>query len=58
MNIKDFIAGQWRAGYQYQYFLPTSINQEFYWTDSKLNSLLSRSYMLHRNAAQMRRVTN
>ncbi|MEZ5673505.1 MAG: Fic/DOC family N-terminal domain-containing protein [Thiotrichaceae bacterium] len=43
MDIKDFIAGHWKAGYQYKYFSPSLINHEFYWTESRLNHLLERS---------------
>lgn len=43
MDIKDFIAGQWKAGYQYKYFSPTLINHEFYWTEPKINHLLEQS---------------
>lgn len=43
MDIKDFIAGQWKAGYQYKYFSPSFINHEFYWTEPKLNHLLEQS---------------
>jgi len=25
MDIKDFIAGQWKTGYQYKYFSPSLI---------------------------------
>ncbi len=43
MDIKDFIAGQWKTGYQYKYFSPSLINHEFYWTEPKINHLLEQS---------------
>lgn len=43
MDIKNFIAGQWKSGYQYKYFSPSFINHEFYWTEPKLNHLLEQA---------------
>jgi len=44
MDIKDFIAGQWKTGYQYRYFSPMFIDEhEFHWTEAKLNQLLEQA---------------
>jgi Fic family protein len=43
MNIKDFIAGQWKNGYEYKYFSPALINHEFFWADAKLSQLLEQA---------------
>ena len=40
MNIEDFKAGTYKKGYNYQYFLPEKVNQEFYWADEVINQLL------------------
>ncbi len=46
MDIKDFKAGSYRNGYQYQYFLPEKINHLFYWTDPTINELLEKASVL------------
>ncbi|GAK49974.1 fulamentation induced by cAMP protein fuc [Candidatus Moduliflexus flocculans] len=43
MDIKDFKAGSYRQGFQYQYFLPEKINHAFYWTDEVINELLEKA---------------
>jgi Fic family protein len=43
MDIKDFKAGSFRKGYQYQYFLPEKINHSFFWTDETINQLLEKA---------------
>lgn len=43
MNIADFVAGSYKNGYQYQYFLPCNINHTFYWTDETINELLEKA---------------
>ncbi len=43
MDIKDFVSGTFKAGYQYKYFLPEAINHEWIWTDATINSLLERA---------------
>lgn len=43
MDSKDFKAGSYRKGYQYQCFLPEKINHSFFWTDEAINELLERA---------------
>jgi len=43
MDTKNFKAGSYRKGYQYQYFLPEKVNHSFYWTDEAINELLERA---------------
>lgn len=40
MNIKDFKAGKYKAGYKYEYFVPEKINHLFVWEDKVINELL------------------
>ncbi len=40
MNIKNYIAGEYEAGYEYKYFSPTFINKTFTWDDPQINTLL------------------
>jgi Fic family protein len=40
MNIKDYISGEYKSGYQYKYFSPTFINKTFTWDDPQINTLL------------------
>jgi len=47
MDIKDFKAGNYRKGYQYQYFLPEKINRSFFWTDETINELLEKILKLY-----------
>ncbi|MGB4098066.1 MAG: Fic family protein [bacterium] len=43
MDIKNFKAGSYRKGFQYQYFLPEKINHRFFWTDPVINDLLEKA---------------
>jgi Fic family protein len=43
MDIKDFEAGKYKKGYEYQYFLPEKINHPFVWTDATINELLEKA---------------
>jgi Fic family protein len=43
MDIKDFKAGNYKQGFQYQYFLPQKINHSFVWTDEVINDLLEKA---------------
>lgn len=43
MKIEDYKAGQYQQGYKYKSFIPNNINQEWVWSDSKINSLLSEA---------------
>lgn len=43
MDIKDFIAGTYKKGFEYQYFMPETINHSFYWSDEVINSLLEKA---------------
>lgn len=40
MNLNDYVAGSYKKGYEYNYFQPTKINHDFYWSDTKINELL------------------
>ena len=43
MDIKDFQSGQYKKGYEYDYFMPELINHRFYWTDESINELLEKA---------------
>jgi len=43
MKIEDFKAGSYQQQYKYKSFIPNKVNQEWVWTDSKINSLLSEA---------------
>jgi len=43
VKIDDFKAGRYQQEYQYKSFMPNKVNQEWIWTDPKLNLLLSES---------------
>jgi cell filamentation protein, protein adenylyltransferase len=43
MNIKDYKAGVFRKGYEYDYFLPEKINHPFFWTNEGINELLEKA---------------
>ena len=43
MDIKEFKAGSYKKGYEYQYFLPEKINHSFFWTDTVINELLEKA---------------
>lgn len=39
-TIEDFNAGHLEKGFDFQYFVPSSINNQWQWTDGRLNELL------------------
>ena len=43
MDIKDFVSGSYRDGYQYKYFVPESINHPWTWGDETINALLEKA---------------
>ncbi len=43
MDIKDFKAGSYQKGYQFNYFSPSKINHSFTWTDPTINTLLEKA---------------
>lgn len=43
MDIKDFQAGTYRRGPEYRYFLPSTINHPFTWSDPTLGTLLEEA---------------
>lgn len=43
MDIKDFKAGIYKKGFQYEYFLPQKVNHLFVWTDEGINELLEKA---------------
>ncbi len=43
MEIKDYNAGSYKKGYEYQYFLPEKINHSYSWTDETINTLLEKA---------------
>ncbi len=43
MDILEFKAGTLRQGYEYQYFMPETINHSFHWSDPALSSLLEEA---------------
>ena len=43
MDIKDFRAGSYKEGYEYQYFLPEKISHSFFWSDETINELLEKA---------------
>jgi Fic family protein len=43
MDIKEYKSGIFREQYQYKSFSPSEINQEWTWTDPKINTLLSEA---------------
>ena len=43
MDVRDFKAGSYKKGFEYQYFLPQKINHSFIWTDEGINDLLEKS---------------
>ncbi|MBN1408835.1 MAG: Fic family protein [Calditrichaceae bacterium] len=43
MNIEDFKAGRYQQEFRYKSFIPSKINLEWIWTDSKINALLSEA---------------
>ncbi len=46
-DIKNFVAGEYKEGYEYRYFLPTFINRPFTWSNPVIGELLEQaSFML------------
>lgn len=43
MDLKNFIAGSFKKGYEFNYFLPEKINHTFIWTDEIINELLEKA---------------
>ena len=43
MNLLDFKAGQYVQQYQYKSFEPSKVNQEWTWTEPKINTLLAEA---------------
>ncbi len=43
MNLTDFVAGSYKKGFEYRYFLPEKINHSFVWTDEVINELLEKA---------------
>jgi len=43
MNIKDYIAGQYRQQYEYKSFSPTSVNHQWLIADPEMQALLSEA---------------
>lgn len=43
MDIKNFKAGTYKKGYEYEYFMPEPINYTFIWTDEAINELLEQA---------------
>ena len=43
IRIEDFVSGRYISGYQYRYFVPEKVNQEWIWTSPKINRLLERA---------------
>lgn len=41
--IDQFRAGRWEKGYDYQYFVPVTINHPWQWTDPQLGLLLEKA---------------
>ena len=43
MDLDRYKAGEFRIGYEYSYFVPTSVNHSFEWSDARLSALLERA---------------
>ena len=43
MKLEDYISGEYVQGEGYKAFLPSKINYNWYWEDSKLSALLSEA---------------
>ena len=43
MNLESFISGSYRQGEGYKAFLPSKINYNWGWNDTKLDSLLAEA---------------
>lgn len=43
IQLEQFRAGQFEKGYEYRYFLPTNINDEWIWQTPQINALLEKA---------------
>lgn len=43
MTLTEYSSGTWKQQYQYQSFLPSSVNQQWGWSDPQLNTLLAEA---------------
>jgi len=43
MDIKDFNSGTWQSGYDFKYFVPSFINHEWSFTDTRILELLEKA---------------
>lgn len=43
IDLNTFQAGSYQQGFNYQYFLPTTINQQWQWQDNHINMLLEKA---------------
>lgn len=46
MDIKDFVAGNYKQQYKYQSFSPSKINHGYVWSDASINTLLEEANIL------------
>jgi Fic family protein len=42
-TVEDFKAGRFEKGYNYRYFVPTTIHHQWQWSDGTLNELLEKA---------------
>ncbi len=43
IQLEQFRAGQYEKGYEYRFFLPTNINDEWVWQNPQVNALLEKA---------------
>lgn len=43
IQLEKFISGRYEKGYEYRYFVPTSINDGWEWQSAQLNALLEKA---------------
>jgi hypothetical protein len=43
MDISEFVAGTYKSGFRYKYFLPEKINHSFVCSNPEINTSLERS---------------
>lgn len=43
IQLENYTAGQYKKGYEYRYFLPSSINDEWIWQSPQINTLLEKA---------------
>lgn len=43
IRIEDFVSGHFEAAYQYKYFVPNKVNQEWIWSSPSLNRQLEKA---------------